>query len=145
VRETDLDGARPVIEEGNRRRDDTGGEEAKGQLTAFRGVLEREGDARFFVAEADGHPASVCELYVIDGVAQVEDVDTLEEFRGRGLASAVVLAAARAARRRGCDLVFLCADEEDWPKELYARLGFDPVGRFWSFLRMPGGPDAQRA
>jgi ribosomal protein S18 acetylase RimI-like enzyme len=138
VRETDLDGARSVIEEEHRRRAEAGGEEATAQLTAFRGVLEREAAARFFVAEADGRPASVCELYVIDGVGQVEDVDTLEEFRGRGLGSAVVLAAARSARDRGCDLVFLCADEDDWPKELYRRLGFDPVGRFWSFLRAPG-------
>jgi hypothetical protein len=49
----------------------------------------------------------------------------------------VVLAAARAARARGCDLVFLVADEADWPKELYARLGFEPLTRFWSFLRRP--------
>ena len=25
----------------------------------------------------------------------------------------------------------------DWPKDLYARLGFDPVGRAWAFTR-PG-------
>jgi predicted GNAT family acetyltransferase len=89
------------------------------------------------VAEVDGQPASVCELYVLGDVAQVEDVNTIEEFRGRGLGSAVVLAAADAARARGCDVVFLIADDADWPKDLYARLGFDPVGRFWSFVRTP--------
>ena len=73
----------------------------------------------------------------MDSVAQIESVNTLEEFRRRGLASAVVLAAARSARERGCDVVFLVADDADSPKELYGRLGFDPVSRFWSFLREP--------
>ena len=27
----------------------------------------------------------------------------------------------------------------DWPKDLYARLGFDPVGRAWAFTR--SGPE----
>jgi hypothetical protein len=33
--------------------------------------------------------------------------------------------------------VFLVADDADWPKDLYVRLGFDPVSRFWSFVRTP--------
>ena len=64
-------------------------------------------------------------------------MNTIEEFRGRGLGSAVVLAAAASARTRGFDVVFLIADDADWPKDLYARLGFDPVSRFWSFVRTP--------
>jgi ribosomal protein S18 acetylase RimI-like enzyme len=137
VRETDLDGARAVIEEAFARRDDVESDETARQLAGFRSVLEREGAARFFVAEVDGRQASVCELYLANGVGQIEDVNTLEEFRGRGLASAVVLAAAEAARSRRCDLVFLVADEADWPKALYARLGFDPVATYSMFLRTP--------
>ena len=30
------------------------------------------------------------------------------------------------------------ADDNDWPKQLYARLGFEPVGRAWVFHRGPG-------
>jgi hypothetical protein len=42
----------------------------------------------------------------------------------------VVLAASKAARDRGPDLVFLDADDEDWPKLLYGKLGFDELRRF---------------
>jgi GNAT superfamily N-acetyltransferase len=129
--------ARSFLELVLRRQPYADSEEAVRQLTDIRGVYEREAGARFFVAEVDGQPASVCELYVLGDVAQVEDVNTIEEFRGRGLGSAVVLAAAAAARARGCDVVFLIADDADWPKDLYTRLGFDPVGRFWSFVRTP--------
>jgi len=140
VRETDFAGARSLIEEAFRRRFDVTGDEvdeAAAQIVGFREVLEREVGARFFVAELEGRPASVCELYAIGSVGQVESVNTLEEFRGRGLGSAVVLAAAASARERGCDVVFLIAEDADWPKELYRRLGFDAVSRFWSFVRAP--------
>jgi GNAT superfamily N-acetyltransferase len=127
--------ARPFLQTILRRQPYADSEETVRQLTDVRTVYERAADARFFVATVAGRPASVCELYTIGDVAQIEDVNTLEEFRGRGLASAVVLAATRIARDRGCEIVFLVADDADWPKELYARLGFDPVSRFWSFVR----------
>ena len=92
---------------------------------------------RFFLALADGRAASVCELYVRGPTAQIEDVGTLDGYRGRGLARAVVLRALAEARTAGCDLVFLEADEDDWPKELYLRLGFGPIGRIFAFLRRP--------
>ena len=129
--------ARPFLEMVLRRQPYADSEEAVQQLTDIRAVYEREAGAKFFVAELDGQPASVCELYVLGDVAQVEDVNTIEELRGRGLGSGVVLAAAAAARARGCDVVFLIADDADWPKDLYKRLGFDPVSRFWSFVRTP--------
>jgi ribosomal protein S18 acetylase RimI-like enzyme len=96
--------------------------------------------ARFFVARIDGVLAGFCELYVHDGVAEIDDVHTLQRFRRRGIARGVVDHAVRlAAREAGADLIFLIADDADWPKELYAKLGFDPLGRFWQFTRPPEG------
>jgi ribosomal protein S18 acetylase RimI-like enzyme len=95
-------------------------------------------ETRFFAAIVDGEPVSWADLYLADGVAQVEDVATLEAYRNRGLASAVVTAAVRAAEEAGAELIFLVADEDDWPKELYVRLGFEAIGRVHDFVR----PDA---
>jgi GNAT superfamily N-acetyltransferase len=129
--------ARPVIEAVMREQPYVETEEGFRQLVGFREVLEREAGARFFVASVDGEPAAVCDGYVIGDVGQVEDVNTLERFRGRGLASAIVTRAARWARERGADLVFLVADDEDWPKQLYRRLGFDDLARSWAYTREP--------
>ena len=96
-------------------------------------------DFRRFGVEADGAVVSVCELYSDGKTAQVEDVSTMEPYRGRGYARATVLTAAAAARAAGCDLVFLVADQDDWPKELYRKLGFDPVGTVYDFLKLPPG------
>jgi ribosomal protein S18 acetylase RimI-like enzyme len=76
----------------------------------------------------------------VDGLdAQVENVDTLEEFRGRGVARSVVLRAVEAARDADAEHVFIVADDADWPRELYARLGFDRVGRTRQFTRWGEG------
>jgi RimJ/RimL family protein N-acetyltransferase len=60
-------------------------------------------------------------------VAQIEDVNTLPRFRGRGLGRAIVQHAMEDARATN-EIVYLEALAEDWPRELYARLGFDVVG-----------------
>ncbi|MDQ5820693.1 MAG: GNAT family N-acetyltransferase [Actinomycetota bacterium] len=92
---------------------------------------------RWFAAHVGGEPASYCELYEDGRTAQIEDVTTLPRHRGKGLAGAVVLRALAEARAGGHDLVFLVAAANDWPQQLYGKLGFDPVGRFYSFLRAP--------
>jgi GNAT superfamily N-acetyltransferase len=91
--------------------------------------------ARDFVAPPND-PASACRLYSDERTAQVDEVGTLEAHRGRGLASATVMAAADAAAAAGHDLTFLLTDADDWPKELYRRVGFEPVGVFYEFLKL---------
>jgi len=101
----------------------------------FRRAVQEAANGRFFAQRVDAKLAGLCELYLVDGVAQVEHVDTLEEFRGRGIARNVVLRAVHEARAAGADLVVIGADLEDWPIELYRRLGFDEVGRTWVFTK----------
>jgi len=115
-------------------------EEVVRQLSEHRRVFAAAG-ARFFVAFVGEVAASRCELYLGPGIAQIEDVATLPEHRGRGLARAVVLRALDAARAAGAELVFLNADDEDWPKELYRRLGFDELARWSAFDRHPPWPE----
>lgn len=97
----------------------------------------RAGDARHFAVVADGEVVAAADLYSDGATAQVEDVATLPAHRGHGHATAVVLRAVAEADRAGHDLVFLIADDNDWPKHLYSRLGFDEVGRKWTFLMAP--------
>jgi N-acetylglutamate synthase-like GNAT family acetyltransferase len=106
-------------------------------LSAFRRVLAEHAGARFFVVREDSEIVAIAELYALRDVAQVEAVYTLRAHRERGYGRAVVLAASRAAREAGARLVFLEADDEDWPKALYGKLGFDELGRFWSFVKSP--------
>jgi GNAT superfamily N-acetyltransferase len=139
IDEATFDEVRPLIIEITRRAHPSTSEEDAAMLADFRRVLVENAGARFFIARVAGELAGYCELYMHDRIGQVEDVNTLEEFRNRGLARAFVLRAAREARDRGADLVFLMADANDWPRQLYGKLGFDRVGDFWVFTRPPAG------
>lgn len=106
------------------------------QLTDRREAVARGTHLRHLVAPAPPDEiGSYADLYSDGRTAQIESVHTLEERRNQGLASALVLHGARVARDEGHDLVFLVADVEDWPRHLYARLGFDEIGRFWELSK----------
>jgi ribosomal protein S18 acetylase RimI-like enzyme len=120
------------------RREPWGKEEAVAdQLAAHAVALLRAVEGTLYVQRIDGQPVGSCEVYRSGQVAQVENVNTLEEFRGRGVARNVVLTAVREAKAAGATLVFLFADEEDWPQHLYARMGFDTIGRSRVYMRVP--------
>ena len=107
------------------------------QIRASNRLIQRAGRARHFGVVENGRPVSCADLYSDGRTAQIEDVVTLADYRGRGFGSAVVLKALHEALETGHDLVFLIADDEDWPKVLYERLGFEPVGRKYAFLKAP--------
>ena len=68
--------------------------------------------------------AARADLYLRDGIAQVEDVNTRLTHRGQGYASLLVAAAAERAIAAGARTVFLIADKDDWPQQPYQKLGF---------------------
>jgi ribosomal protein S18 acetylase RimI-like enzyme len=111
-------------------------EEAVQQLAGMDDRYSRAAHVRDFAAPLD-EPAAACRLYIGEGLAQIDEVGTLERRRRRGFASAAVTAAADAAVSAGCDPVFLLTDASDWPRHLYSRLGFSPVGELYEFLKLP--------
>jgi ribosomal protein S18 acetylase RimI-like enzyme len=113
-------------------------EEAVDQLAAMDERYDRAAQARDFASPAR-EPACVCRLYRADGLAQIDEVGTVEARRGEGHASAAVLAAADAAAAEGCDPVFLLTDASDWPHKWYRTLGFSEIGSVYEFLKLPLG------
>jgi ribosomal protein S18 acetylase RimI-like enzyme len=92
-------------------------------------------ERRFAVLDDRGNVAAWAKLWTRDGAAQVEDVVCLAEHRGRGYGRDVVAAATRAALADDPELLFIVADDDDWPKALYRRIGFAAVGRVGVFTR----------
>lgn len=103
-------------------------EETARQLGELARRVDATGTARFFVAVVDGLAASSCQLLRDGVVAQIEDVETYPQYRNRGLARAVVRRAVEEAARDGARITFLLADEDDWPQQLYRKLGFEAAG-----------------
>lgn len=100
-------------------------------------------DTHWLAAYAGDVVAGWCHVRSRDGVAQIEDVNTLPAFRGRGFGRAIVQHALDEARPTH-DIVFLEALEHDWPRELYAKLGFVEIDRSYHHLRAPNPLTALR-
>ncbi len=110
-------------------------EEAAEQLVEWGRRLTAPGGDRWFVAPAEA-PAATCCLLGGDP-AQIDDVATLPAARGKGLAKSVVLTALAASLAAGNRTTFLSADADDWPRLLYARLGFVARAEVRVLRRLP--------
>jgi ribosomal protein S18 acetylase RimI-like enzyme len=105
------------------------------QLVDSRTLTEKAVSPRYFAGSLKGRIAGWCELYVEDGTAQIESVCTFTEFRNHGVARGVILRALKEGQEASCDFSFLIADDEDWPKELYKRLGYKELGYLYDFTQ----------
>jgi GNAT superfamily N-acetyltransferase len=127
---------RPLVLRGWRENPEIAEEATAVMLTDRRAALAAATDLRHLIAPAPpAEGGAYADLYADGRTAQIEMVFTLPAFRNRGLASAVVLEGLRVARAEGHDLVFLVADAGDWPCQLYARLGFEEIGRSWELSK----------
>jgi GNAT superfamily N-acetyltransferase len=103
-------------------------EERLSQLDEYNKRVGRLWDEKCYGVVEGGSPLTITKLRAASGVAWIEDVYTVPEARGRGQGRAVVNRVTEVAKAGNPDLVFIVADDNDWPKELYGKIGFDPVG-----------------
>jgi GNAT superfamily N-acetyltransferase len=143
VERLDFETIRPARMEMTRAEPWADSEETVETLVDRSRITAKATNLRHYAVRVDGEVVSTTDLYSDGRTAQIEDVGTLEKYRGHGHARAVVMKAIEVAKSEGHDLIWLTADEDDWPKELYAKLGFDPVGHYWEFS-LPE-EDARRA
>jgi len=93
------------------------------------------------VLDAGGAPVAITKLRSDGRIGWVEDVYTAPRARELGHARAMVSRAVGLARSTGHEFVFIVADDTDWPKDLYAKIGFRPVGTTMTFHRdLEGAP-----
>jgi ribosomal protein S18 acetylase RimI-like enzyme len=113
--------------------EDDGSEYEHFQVAA-REVAETRGVRVLTVA--DGPRAiAFAQLEWAAGGAEITQVYVDPEYRGGGRGAAITRAAVRAAA--DADDLWIIADEEDRPKELYRRLGFRGVWSSMEFLWLP--------
>lgn len=82
-----------------------------------------------------GVPVAGTQLRLDGATAAIEAVLTAPDHRGNGHATALVGDAIGRARAAGCDVVWLLARADDWPRRWYERLGFTDVGTRWEVVR----------
>ena len=99
-----------------------------------REVALRRGAQVLAVREA-GRPVAFAQIARAADSAEITQVYVHPDYRGGGRGTALTRAAI-AASGYARDL-WIVADDEDRPKQLYARLGFRPAWTTMEFLRLP--------
>jgi ribosomal protein S18 acetylase RimI-like enzyme len=105
-----------------------------GYLGEAREVAERRG-AQVLAVSDGGTAVGYAQLEHRDGSAEIAQVYVHPDHRGRGLGTAITCAAIHAAGPAR-DL-WIVADDEGRPKELYGRLGFVPARTATEITRLP--------
>jgi ribosomal protein S18 acetylase RimI-like enzyme len=90
---------------------------------------------RVLGVRAGGAPVAFAQIERDGGAAEITHVYVHPQYRGAGRGTAMTRAAIEAASDAR-DL-WIAADAEDRPRELYARLGFRPAWTTMEFLRLP--------
>ena len=98
-----------------------------------REVARRRG-ARILAVRDSGAPVAFAQLEQDEDSAEIAQVYVRPDHRGRGLGTAITCAAIHAADGRD---LWIVADDEGRPKQLYERLGFRPAWAAIETLRLP--------
>ena len=103
----------------------------------FRSLTEA-GRGVYLGAFIDGVLRAGLGLFAEDGLARYQNVETHPDHRGRGLASALLVEAARLVRaQQQVDRFVIVADPSYHAIEIYRRLGFRDAERQVQWLRPP--------
>lgn len=89
--------------------------------------LFKDESITFLLASYKNQPAGSCILIRSDWGIEIDDLFTLKEYRSKGIATAVQKFIMEEAASFG-KKVFLVADAEDTPKEMYIKNGFTYEG-----------------
>ncbi|WP_160680071.1 GNAT family N-acetyltransferase [Clostridium sp. C8-1-8] len=76
----------------------------------------------------DGTIVGKCDMFIYDGIAKIEDFGVIPKYQRKGYGTTILKHLINIAMEAQCHTIYLVADEEDTPKDMYLRIGFTKVG-----------------
>jgi GNAT superfamily N-acetyltransferase len=98
--------------------------------------------ARVLAVVRNGQPVGFAQLEGVGTDVEIREVFVHARHRGGGVGTALTRAAIKAAS--GARDLWICADEEERPKHLYARLGFRTAWTTMELLLPPPAAPSER-
>jgi ribosomal protein S18 acetylase RimI-like enzyme len=89
----------------------------------------------WWLAKRDDQPAGFLSGWIHSDLCFLEDLFVHPDFRNRGIATALIHRVTRELRSQGGGMAFLQADPNDTPKNMYRRMGFQPVAVLREYWR----------
>ncbi|MGL4913963.1 MAG: GNAT family N-acetyltransferase [Romboutsia sp.] len=69
-----------------------------------------------------------CDLFIYNGIAKIEDFAVIPRYQRMGYGTNILKSLINTALKENCHTIYLVADEEDTPIQMYKKLGFSKVG-----------------
>ncbi len=110
-----------------------------GKASAERERYARTADRSAFVVQFDGDTPIACGSLAVEGkLAGIFGMVTAAEYRGRGVASAIVAKLLNDARAAGAETAYLQVEADNAPaRRAYSKFGFRDRYAYW--YRAPSG------
>jgi len=83
----------------------------------------------YFVAYIKEVPVGKCEVLINEHLLRIESLLVLESFRGKGIASSILNSIKEFALQKNIKTIYLMAEEDDTPKFMYSKMGFNTLGK----------------
>ena len=80
----------------------------------------------------DGKPAGSCYAYVTNGYVVMDALVVRESFRKRYVATTLM----KHIASRFTEEMFLHADADDTPKEMYGKMGFETIDQMYEYVKV---------
>lgn len=81
-----------------------------------------------YVCYHNGHIIGNCNLFLHKGVAKIEDFAVIPAYQHRGYGTTILKELIDIAIREDIHTIYLVTDEDDTPKEMYKKIGFNKIG-----------------
>lgn len=91
-----------------------------------------------YVCYHDGDIIGNCDLFIHKGVAKIEDFAVIPIYQRKGYGTTILKELIRLAIKENSHTIYLVTDEDDTPREMYQKIGFNKIGeRTDLFFELP--------
>lgn len=81
-----------------------------------------------YVCYHNGDIIGNCDLFIYNGVAKIEDFAVIPTYQHKGYGTTILKELIDIAIKENSHTIYLVTDEDDTPKEMYQKIGFNKIG-----------------
>ncbi|WIV13689.1 GNAT family N-acetyltransferase [Proteiniborus sp. MB09-C3] len=81
-----------------------------------------------YICHYNGYIIGNCDLFMHNGIAKIEDFAVIPTYQRRGYGTTILNELIDIAIKNNSHTIYLVTDEDDTPKEMYKKIGFNKIG-----------------
>lgn len=91
-------------------------------------IYKADNNVSFFVCYNNDIPVGMCELYINNDIAKIEEFDVLENHQRKGFGTAILKELLEVSHNNGAKYAYVVTSSDETAKEMYSKCGFKKIG-----------------